>query len=110
AGLVDVLAERLDAWLLTPDVAYLSADEARDTPFARRFRIEAWLPFSERRLLERLRDLGAGRVEVMRRASPVETNPLEVRLNRTLKGDRVLTVALTRAGQQHVAVIAERER
>lgn len=113
AGLVDVLAEDLDTWLLTPDVAYLSADEAHDSPFARRFRIEAWLPFSERRLLERLRELGAGRVEVMRRASPVETNALEMRLNSALKaldGDRVLTVALTRVDQQHVAVIAERER
>ncbi|MCK9485609.1 MAG: class I SAM-dependent methyltransferase [Dehalococcoidia bacterium] len=131
ASLVDVLAERLGAWLLSPDVAYLSADQPQDSPFARRFRIEAWLPFSERRLLERLRECGAARVEVMRRASPVETNPLEVRLNRALKahkaqraekpqqarsaggtqkGDRVLTVALTRAAGQHVAIIAERER
>jgi SAM-dependent methyltransferase len=110
AGLIDALAERLGAWKLADRIAYLSSDEAAETPFARRFRVLDWLPFSERALLDRLRHLGADRVEVMRRGSPVDTNGLEVRLGRALEGDRVLTVALTRVRGEHVAVVCERER
>lgn len=111
ASLIDMLAARLDAHKLSEQVAYLSADQRISTPFARRFRIHAWLPFSERRLYEQLRAMGAGRVEVMRRASPVDTNALERRLNEALAGgDDVMTVALTLLREQRVALILERER
>jgi len=118
AGLVDVLAPTLDAHLIEEQVAYLSGDTAHDTPFARRFRILDWAPFSERRLLETVRTQHATRVEVMRRASPVDTNALERRLNRALtspsgdkqQGDRVITVALTRHAGEHIAITCERER
>jgi SAM-dependent methyltransferase len=117
ASLVDVVAPLLHAWRLDEHTAYLSGDEAVDSPFARRFRIESWMPFAERRLREALIDLGVTRVEVMRRASPVDTNALETRLNRALASNgsrsgeqRVRTVALTRIGDAHVALIAERER
>ena len=112
ASLVDRLAPQLDAWLLAPEVAYLSGDRAVDSPFARRFRVIRWLAYSERRVLEACREAGAGRVEVMRRASPVDTNALEIRLNGALGNSRtrVLTVALTRAGDDHVAILCERER
>lgn len=111
AGLVDVLAPTLDAWLLASGVGYLSSDEAHDTAFARRFRVLEWFPFAERRLLEACRATGAVRVEVMRRASPVETNELEGRLNRELPSGsgRVLTVALTHVGDDHVAILCERD-
>ena len=48
----------------------------------------------------------------MRRASPVETNELETRLNRDLPGGAglVLTVVLTRLVEEHVAIICVRER
>ncbi|MEX2446807.1 MAG: SAM-dependent methyltransferase, partial [Dehalococcoidia bacterium] len=112
ASLVDAVAPLLHAWRLDELTAYLGGDEAIDSPFARRFRIDTWLPFSERRLLATLRDLHVGRVEVMRRASPVDTNALEVRLNRALArgahGDAVRTVALTRLQGNHAAVICER--
>ena len=111
ASLIDVLAERLDAHKLNEQVAYLIADERISTPFARRFRILAWLPFSERRLYEQLQAMGASRVEVMRRASPVDTNALERRLNEALAGgDDVMTVALTLLHEQRVALVLERER
>jgi len=93
-----------------------SGDEAIGSPFARRFRIETWLPFSERRLREALARLGVARVEVMRRASPVETNALEARLNATLLGGAgplrtsLRTVALTRLRGTHIAIVCERER
>ena len=115
ASLVDVVAPMLHAWRLDEHTAYLSGDEGIDSPFARRFRIDAWLPFAERRLRESLDALGVTRVEVMRRASPVDTNALETRLNRALASrgaseQRVRTVALTRVHGEHVAIVCERER
>jgi hypothetical protein len=111
ASLVDVLAPELDAWLMESGIAYLTGDTAQESPFARRFRILAAIRFSERRVMDVLRDAGAGRVDVMRRGSPVETNALEVRLNRELTGEgRALTVALTRVDGQHTAIVCERER
>jgi SAM-dependent methyltransferase len=111
ASLIDLLATSLNAHKLSEPVAYLVADERISTPFARRFRIHAWLPFSERRLYEQLQAMGASRVEVMRRASPVDTNALERRLNEALAGGAdVMTVALTMLREQRVALILERER
>jgi hypothetical protein len=123
AGLVELLAERLGAWKLDERVAYLTSDAAVDSPFARRFRVIEWLPFSANRLRERLRALGFSRVEVGRRGSPVDTNLLERQLNTGLAGQppgrargiaggsgRVASVILTRLDGAHVALICERER
>ena len=110
AQLIGSLADTLDAWQLDSRIAYLSSDEPVATPFARRFRVVESLPFSERQLLERLRALDASRIEVMRRGSPVETNVLETRLGSQLDGSRVFTVALTRVGGGHIAIVCERER
>ena len=112
ASLVDAVAPLLRGGRLDERTAYLTGDAAVTSPFARRFRIDAWLPFSERRLRDALVRLGAGRVEVMRRASPVDTNALEARLNRQLAGATggpVRTVALTRLQGAHIAIICERE-
>ena len=115
AGLVAQLAAAHGLRQLDPSIAYLTGTDAITSPFARRFRIDAWLPFAERSLLTRLRGLGVGRVEVMRRGSPVDTNALERRLNRTLArgasaSPLVRTVALTRVAGEHVAIVCERER
>jgi SAM-dependent methyltransferase len=111
ASLIDVLATQLDARKLDERVAYLTAAERQATPFARRFRVLAWLPHSERRLYDQLRAMGAGRVEVMRRASPIDTNALERRLNEALGGSGdVMTVALTRLRGRQVSLVLERER
>jgi len=98
---VDVPYSRKDRWI---------GDEPVATPFARRFRVVESLPFSERQLLQRLRNLDASRIEVMRRGSPVDTNALETRLGSQLHGARVFTVALTRVGGGSIAIICERER
>jgi SAM-dependent methyltransferase len=110
AELIGSLARATGAWQIDSRMAYLSSDEPVSTPFARRFRVVEALPFSERRLLGRLRALDASRVEVMRRGSPVETNALETRLGAQLDGSVVFTMALTRVGGQHVAIVCQRER
>lgn len=116
AGLIASLAADFELRQLDPSIAYLTGDRPVDSPFTRRFRIDAWLPFAERALLARLRELAVGRVEVMRRGSPIDTNALERRLNRALGGEAdaahatVRTVALTRVRGAHVAIVCERER
>lgn len=110
AQLIHRLAQELGAWQLDARIAYLSSDSVVSTVFARRFRVLASMPFSERHLLETLRELDAGRVEVMKRGSAIETNELARRLDRQLSGDRVLTIALTRIGTAQTAIVCERER
>lgn len=111
ASLVDAVAPAIESWRLDERTAYLTGDAPSASPFARRFRILDAAPFAERRLRDVVRALGASRVEVMRRASPVDTNALERRLNAALSGDGpVLTVALTRVGGVHTALVCVRER
>lgn len=112
ARLVEQLAGLIGAWQLDAQIAYLSADDARETPFARRYRVRTWFPFAERTLRDAVRDAGYARVEVMRRGSPVETNTLERRLNGALAGGSgsVGTVVLTRCSGRHIALVCERDR
>jgi hypothetical protein len=112
AGLVEALAGSLGAWKLDERIAYLTSDEAAETPFARRFAVRSWFPFAERHLREELHEFGVGRAEVMRRGSPVDTNALERRLNHGLRASRdgrTATVVLTRHCGEHIALVCERE-
>lgn len=109
AQLVHRLAEESGAWQLDARIAYLSADKTLTTPFARRFAVVASLPFSERKLLECLLENDAGRVEIMRRGSPIDTNALKQRFDSQLIGTQVLTIALTHIGTEQIAIVCKRE-
>jgi SAM-dependent methyltransferase len=103
AGLVTLLAERLGACQIDPDIAYLTADELRPTPFAEAFRIEEAMPFQLKRLRERLRQQGVGRVTVKKRGSPLDPATLVRQLRLTGSESRVLF--LTRvAGLPYVLI------
>ncbi|MCC6238221.1 MAG: methyltransferase domain-containing protein [Dehalococcoidia bacterium] len=111
AGLVRRLARDLEAWQLSEEVSYLSADVPRSTPFARRFAVLGVRPFSERGARDLLAAAGTGRIEVMRRGAPVDTNALERLLNARLPGgDPVHTLALTRVGGRLTMLLCARER
>ncbi len=111
AGVVRTLATALAGWQLNEQVAYLSSNEVRATPFARRFRVLEARPFSERAAREALAAAGTGRLEVMRRGAPVDTNALERRLNARLPGGKpVHTLALTRVDGRITLLLCERER
>jgi SAM-dependent methyltransferase len=104
AHLVAELAQQLDGWLLDPTIAYVSADEARPTPFGRWYAVHEVLPFSLKRLKERLRALDAGVLVVKKRGTAVE--PEVVRRRMDLSGSREVTVVLTRqAGEQMMLVV-----
>jgi THUMP domain-like/RNA cap guanine-N2 methyltransferase len=115
AGLVTVLAEQLGARQLDPEIAYLTSDSFRQTPFADCFRIEEALPFQLKRLRERLRVRGVGRLTVKRRGSPLDPDDLVRRLK--LSGTESRVLFLTRVeGKPHaliglsVGVDGEKER
>ncbi|WP_431946405.1 THUMP-like domain-containing protein [Micromonospora marina] len=103
AHLVAELAADLDATLADPSIAYLYADEARPTPFARCLEITDVLPFSLKRLRALLRERRVGRVEIRKRGSALE--PEKLRRDLRLSGDEAASLALTRvAGDPTVLV------
>ncbi|MEU9515703.1 methyltransferase domain-containing protein, partial [Micromonospora sp. NPDC048169] len=103
AHLVAELATDLDATLADPSIAYLYADEARPTPFARCMEITDVLPFSLKRLRALLRERRVGRVEIRKRGSALE--PEKLRRDLRLSGDEAAGLTLTRvAGNPTVLV------
>jgi SAM-dependent methyltransferase len=105
AHLVEALAARLGAAKLDPDIAYLTADQATTTPFARAYRVVEALPFALKRLTARLRALDAGIVTVKKCGSPLDTDALARRLRGA--GPCPLTVVLTHVRGQPYAIICE---
>lgn len=98
AGLVKELAAQLDAGQLDPDIAYLTSDRLTPSPFARAFTIEAHMPFSQKRLRDKLRALNVGQVAIKKRGSPVEVEAFARSLK--LKGDEARIVFLTHVRSQ----------
>jgi hypothetical protein len=94
AGLVEELGRALGAWKIDARVGFLSADGPLGTPFGRLLVVEDSLPWNLKRLRALLRDRGAGAVEIRKRGSAVDVEDLRRRLQ--LRGDRQLTVVLTR--------------
>jgi SAM-dependent methyltransferase len=103
AGLVTLLAAQLGAHQLAPDIAYLTAETATPTPFARSWPIITWLPFQLKRLRALVRELDGGLVTVKKRGSPLDTNALARQLRGT--GQRSLVVVLTHTPTGPIAVI-----
>jgi SAM-dependent methyltransferase len=105
ATLVRALGARLGAWLIDPEIAYLTSDTLQETPFARAWRVLRHGPFGLKALNRWLRELGAGAVVVKKRGSPIEPDAFVRRL-KTLPGGAPLTVFLTRAGGRPWMLVA----
>jgi len=109
AGLVADLGFALEAAQLDPEIAYLTAEKARPTPFARVWAVEDWLPFQLKRLRAYLRERGVSRVVVKKRGSPLQPEELirRLRLPEDPQGaEKVLF--LTQLRGRPVVLIAER--
>lgn len=106
ARLIGALAERLDAGMLSPSIAYLTSDRLIETPFASAFRILERLPASEQALKKALRERGIGTLEIKKRGIDVDPAALRKRLG--LRGERSATVVLTRVAGRHEALLVER--
>ncbi|MBI5052955.1 MAG: SAM-dependent methyltransferase [Chloroflexi bacterium] len=93
SGLVTTLARQIDAQQIDADISYLTSARKTATPWARRFFIEAALPFSQKRLREKLRSMNVGRVTIKKRGSPLDVDEFARSLK--LKGDEERIIFLT---------------
>jgi hypothetical protein len=105
--LVGAFASTVDGVLADPEIAYVYAERAVDTPFARRLLVREAHPFSLKRLRSRLRVLHIGRVEVMKRGSAVD--PQRLRRELRLEGTEPATVVLTRIAGRPSMLICSTE-
>jgi len=106
ARLIGDLARANGAWMLSAGIAYLTADTAFETPFARGFRVLDRLPADERQLRRALAARGIGTLEIKKRG--VDVDPAGLRTRLKLRGDASATIVLTREEGRHVVLLVER--
>ena len=95
ATLVKTLAYELKASQLDGQIAYLTSEEARPTPFARCWPVIEDAPFHLKTLKRRLRHLDAHVVAVKKRGSPIDPERFRRRLKSNPKG-RPVTVFISK--------------
>ncbi|HEY1915296.1 MAG TPA: class I SAM-dependent methyltransferase [Streptosporangiaceae bacterium] len=103
AGLVQHLARLIGAWKIDEQIAFLSADRALHTPFARTLRVIDSAPWDQKRLPARLRALDIGAVDIRRRGLAGDVAQLHRQLK--LSGSRRATLVMTRAANRPWALI-----
>jgi hypothetical protein len=103
AGLVRSLGQVLEAAQLDPEIAYLTADKVKPTPFARVWAVVDWFPFGLKRLRSYLREHAVGQVVVKKRGSPLQ--PEDLIRDLRLKGDQERVVFLTQLRGRPIVVI-----
>jgi hypothetical protein len=105
AGVVRELAVSLGAGMIDPKIAFLVTEGPVASPFGRALTVVDALPWHERRVRARLRELGAGPVDVRRRGLAGDVDVIAKRLRGP--GKRRLAVLMTRHRDQPWAIIAE---
>lgn len=108
AGLVADLARVMGAHLLDEHIAYLSSDEAIDTPFARSYKVVEVKPFNVKALKAWVKANRIGVLDIKKRG--ISTTPEELRrqlLTGSGKGPNKATLVLTRIGEDRVAIVVE---
>ncbi|GLY96370.1 methyltransferase domain-containing protein [Actinoplanes sp. NBRC 103695] len=101
--LVAEFAETVGGRLADPEIAYVYADEAVDTPFARRLEVTDVVPFSLKRLRALLRERNVGRLEIRKRGSALE--PEQLRRDLKLSGSAAVGLVLTRVAGAPTALV-----
>ena len=104
-GLVEDLARTLDAWKIDDQIAFLSTDVPVRSPFARTLTVRDSLPWHERAVAARLRELGIGAVDIRRRGLAGDVEQIRRRLK--LRGDGRATLAMTRHNDLPWCVICD---
>lgn len=105
AHLVEAVAVQLGATKLDEEIAYLTADTAQSTRFARCFRLEAFFPFQLKRLRYYLREHNVGRVIIKKRGSPLDPTTLMRQLR--LQGDEQRIIFLTQVRGKAAVLIGQ---
>jgi hypothetical protein len=108
AGLVQELGRQIGARMIDPRIAFLVTDAPVTTPFGLPLQIVETLPWHETRVKAKLRELGAGAVDVRRRGLAGDVDRIARRLRGP--GSRRLTVLMTRHVDKPWAIIVEEPR
>jgi hypothetical protein len=106
ARLIGDLARSLDARMLHPQIAYLTANEATPSPFGSWFRVVETFALDERTLKRELKSRGIGTIEIKKRG--VDIDPAAFRKKLAPNGPNSATLILTRLGEKRIALLAER--
>ena len=103
AHLIDQLAHDLNAWKLSSDVAYLSANHPIRSPFVTCYTIQEILPFNLKHLQKYLSTRKIGRLDIKKRHFPLTPEALRAKLK--LKGDGWLILFLTRINDHPTVIV-----
>ncbi len=106
ARLIGDLARQLNARMLDSTIAYATADQPIETPFAACFRVIADFALDQRSLKRELAARAIGTLEIKKRG--VDIDPAAFRTALALKGDQSATLILTRIAGKRRAILAER--
>lgn len=103
AGLVTAVAAGVGGGLVDEHIAYVTADSAFRTPFARGYRVLEEVPYREKQLRAALRERGVGRLTIKKRG--VDVIPEQLRARLSLSGDAEATLVLTRVAGAGMALL-----
>lgn len=106
AELLGVLCAQLSLAAAHPALGLLTGDHRITSPWLTGYELIEQMPWREKRVRQRLDELGAGIVEVKTRGRAVDTDAVQHTLRG--RGDRTLTVFIHRWDRQVIALIAER--
>jgi SAM-dependent methyltransferase len=94
AGLVEELARDISAWKIDPMIAFLASNRPVSSPFARTLKVIESMPWHERQVARRLRQLEIGVADIRRRGLAGDVEQIHRRLG--LRGEGSATIVLTR--------------
>jgi hypothetical protein len=106
ARLIGDLARHLGGHMVSPTIAYITADTAENTPFATGFQIHRVLPFKLKEIKKWVLEEEIGVVEIKKRG--IDVDPAVFRKQLPLRGDNQATLFITRVGDNRVALVASR--
>jgi hypothetical protein len=104
AHLVEQLAVQIGATKIDEQIAYLTADELVETPFATAYRVETSMPFGLKRINRYLRTLDVGELVIKKRGLAIDPEQFRRRLKYGGGEDRVVLV-LTRTRDRPTALV-----
>jgi hypothetical protein len=106
AGAITELGTQLDAGLLNPQIAYLTSDQLRATPFATAFEVCERLPFHLKALRKWVREAQIGVLEIKKRG--IDADPAELRRRLRLAGPASATIVISPTPSGALVAIVDR--
>lgn len=103
--LIGELAQKVEAHIFAPEIAYLTSAQRIDSPWLKGYRVLDNLVFDRKKLKAYLREKNIGVLEIKKRGSDVV--PEELRKEMQLKGEGAATLIITRVGDAHRVLVCE---